>query len=362
MTPRERVNLAVRHQTPDRIPRDFAAEPVIWSKLMHRLNTNNREDVLHFFEIDCRVLSYDMAWFCKPPHLESQSGPQMWKRETDSNSYADIWGAKRSRIRNDWGEYEELCEYPLADAENCNDLKNHPWPIPEWWDFSDVSSIADTIGQNGHYHLRFRAGSIFETAWSLRGFERFLLDLAMKPEMAQYLMERILEIHLENLHRVMELAADKIDMVYTYDDLAHQKGLLLSPATWRKIIRPLQAKLFAKARQYGKPVMLHCCGAVKPLLPEWIDIGLDVINPVQPLAAGMDFTELKKEFGSRLTFHGGIDIQKLLPCGTPDVVTETARQTCRILGEHGGYIFSPAHHIQADTPVENIFAMYGGAS
>ena len=362
ITPRERVKLAIKHQVPDRIPRDFSAEPAIWSNLMRQLNTDSREDVLRFFEIDCRVLSYDTQWFCKPPHVESRSGPQMWKRETNSNSYVDVWGAKRSRVCNDWGEYEELCEYPLAAAENCNDLKNHPWPTPDWWDFTDIADVVDAIGQNGHYHLRFRVGSIFETAWSLRGFERFLMDLAMNPDIARYIMERILEIHLENLRRVMQRTADKIDMIYTYDDLGHQHGLLLSPAMWRKIIRPLQVKLFDKAKEYAKPVMLHSCGAIKPLLNELIDIGLDVIDPVQPLAAGMDISELKKEFGERLTFHGGIDIQKLLPCGMPTDVTETARQTCCILGKQGGYIFAPAHHIQADTPLENVFAMYEGAS
>ena len=365
MTPKERVNAAIRRQEPDRVPRDFAAEPAIWSQLLRKLQTNDREAVLRHFEIDCRVISYDSETFCRyrneeaPPMVSRTSS---WKRQVAPDTFVDIWGAKRRRVQNDWGEYEELCEYPLADAQTANDLKRYNWPSPEWWDFSELPQEASEIGNHGYYHLRYRVGAIFETAWSLRGFDRFLVDLVQNPEMAQYMMERILEVHLENLRQVMQLAGNTIDMIYTYDDVAHQNGLLISPALWRKTIRPFQMRLFEKAREYGKPIMLHCCGAVRPLLPEWIDMGLDVINPVQPLAAKMNLSELKAEFGDRLTFHGGIDIQELLPKGTPLEVSETVRTTCRVLGKQGGYILAPAHHIQADTPLENVFALYEGGA
>lgn len=364
MTPKERVNAAIRHREPDRVPRDFSAEPAIWSKLLQTLQTNDREAVLRRFEIDCRVMSYDAEIFCRHPNDENfgtHSDTKAWKREIAPDVFVDIWGAKRNRVKNDWGEYEELCEYPLANAQSPDDLQQFHWPSPDWWDFSEVARVADEIGHCGYYHLRYRVGSIFETAWSLRGFDRFLMDLVLNPEIAQYMMERILEVHLENLRQVMSLAGNAIDMVYTYDDVAHQNGLLISPALWRKTIRPFQLRLFEKAKEYGKSIMLHCCGAVRPLLPEWIDMGLDVINPVQPLAVNMNFSELKEEFGNRLSFHGGIDIQELLPKGTPQEVSETVGVTCQILGQQGGYILAPAHHIQADTPLENIFALYDGA-
>ena len=364
MTPKERVNAAIRHREPDRVPRDFSAEPAVWSRLLQKLQTDDREAILRHFDIDCRVISYDSGIFLHRRNDEASSpasDAKSWKREVAPGLFVDVWGAKRCRVKNDWGEYEELCEYPLANAQSVNDLEQFRWPVPDWWDFSEVPRVAEEIGHRGYYHLRYRVGSIFETAWSLRGFDRFLMDLVLNPGMTQYIMERILEVHLENLRQVMSFAGNAIDMIYTYDDVAHQNGLLISPALWRKTIRPFQRRLFEKAKEYGKPIMLHCCGAVRPLLPEWIDMGLDVINPIQPLAANMNFSELKEEFGNRLAFHGGIDIQELLPRGTPQEVSETIRKTCQILGKQGGYILAPAHHIQADTPLENVFALYDGA-
>ena len=358
MTPRERVNAAIRHEMPDRTPRDFAAEPAIWSKLLEKFHTDNREDVLRFLEIDCRVLSYDDVQFVRHPNRDAQGRSGMWKHEIAPDLFVDIWGAHRRTVRNEWSSYEDLCDYPLAEVQSREDLKKYDWPQPDWWDFTTAAEVADSLGKQGHYHLRYRVGAIFETAWSLRGFDRFLLDLMENPELAHDLLERILEIHLENLRQVMQIAGDRIDMVYTYDDLAHQQGLLISPATWRRMIRPYQARLFGKAKEYGKTTMYHCCGAVRPLLSDMIDIGVDVINPVQPLAKGMNLAELKAEFGTRLTFHGGIDIQKLLPQGTPEEVRDATQKTCQLLGEQGGYILSPAHHVQADTPLENIFAMF----
>ena len=169
----------------------------------------------------------------------------------------DLWGARRQIITNQFGSYEELCDYPLAGAESLDDINRHPWPQSDWWDFSRMPAVIDQINPNHEYHLRYRVGSIFETAWSLRGFEQFLADLILQPEVAHAILGRITEIHLENLRRAMALAAGKIDMIYTFDDMAHQQAPLFSPDLWKDTLGIYQKKLFEQAKAYCKPLILH---------------------------------------------------------------------------------------------------------
>lgn len=362
VTHRERVNIALSHNSPDRVPIDFAAEPEIWQRLQKRVGLNSCEDVLRYLDVDCRVVSYDYEAFCHPPDSSTaseKSAYTAWHREMPDGSIADVWGARRKVVPNEFGSYRELCSYPLADAHTVEDLRAYNWPTPDWWDFSLLCDVIEQIDKNSEYHLRYRIGSIFETAWSVRGFSQFLTDLAIQPELPCYIMDRILDVHIENLKRVMEIAGDKIDMIYTYDDVAHQSSLIMSKDMWRKTLGKRQRILFDMAKSYGKPLMYHSCGAIRPLIDELIDMGMDILSPVQPKAAGMDFEELERIFGARISFYGGIDIQQILPKGTPEEVMQEALNAKNILGEEGGYILAPAHHIQADTPLENILALYG---
>lgn len=361
LTHRERVNIALSHNSSDQIPVDFAAEPEIWQRLQRRLRLNSREDILRYLDVDCRVVSYDYEAFCHPPdncRASGKSAYTTWMRKLSDGTMVDVWGARRKIVHNKFGSYKELCNYPLADAQKIGDLREYKWPTPDWWDFSQLSTAIEEINENGEYHLRYRIGSIWETAWTLRGFEQFLMDIAIQPELPCYIMDRILEIHIENLRRVMKIATDKIDMIYTYDDVAHQSGLMMSKEMWEKTLAKRQRVLFDKAKSYGKPLMYHSCGSIRPLISELIDMGMDVLNPVQPKAADMNFEELKQNFGSRISFHGGIDIQEILPKATPQEVVREALNAKNILGQEGGYILAPAHHIQADTPLENIFTLY----
>jgi uroporphyrinogen decarboxylase len=208
------------------------------------------------------------------------------------------------------------------------------------------------------FNVRYRVGSVFETAWSLYGFERFLLDLAANRALPVYIMERIAEVHVENLRRVLEIASDVIDIVYFYDDVSSQEGLLISPGIYRREIQPFHERLIELAKRYGKPVMLHCCGSVYPLIEVLITMGVDVLNPIQPSARDMQPAKLAQEFGGRIAFHGGIDVQHFLPHATPREVQDKVGYMRELLGRNGGYILSGSHHIPADVPLENILAMY----
>jgi len=185
-----------------------------------------------------------------------------------------------------------------------------------------------------------------------------LIDLLRNPQFTHRLYEKITEFYLEFNRRCFEEAGDLIDIFMMGEDLGTQEGLLVSPRVFRQFIKPYLARHVRLAKRYGIRVMLHSCGAIRALIPELVEIGIDILNPIQVRAKGMKPEELKREFGDRLSFHGGIDIQKTLPLGTPEDVRAEVRNRVQTLGKGGGYILCSTHNIQADTPIENILAMY----
>lgn len=368
LSSKDRVNQSIRFVRPDRIPRDFAAVPEIWNRLHTYFGVTDRGAVLRRLGIDCRVVSYDA--FCRHPDidpvhvdltasLERSSLGGMWRCWEPDGTNRDIWGAHRKRTADAFGQHEHFASYPLAAARSVEDLKRYRWPEPSWWDFHPLRDSIAALHDDTLYNVRYRVGSVFETAWSLVGFEQFQIDLASEPRLAGYVLERITEVHWENLRRVLESAGDVIDIVYFYDDLATGIGLLMSPVMYAQHIQPHHQRLIDLAARFDKPVMMHCCGSVYPLIGRLIDMGIAILNPIQPLARQMEPERLMAEFGGRIAFHGGIDIQQLLPRASVEEVCQRVAHVCDVLGRDGGYILSGSHHLQADTPLENILAMYG---
>jgi uroporphyrinogen decarboxylase len=379
---RERVYTALNHQQPDRTPVDFLATPEIWQGLIEKIEPDASavgpseyfdpawEALLRHFEVDCRVLSYDQ--FYNPPDsvlhpgakvewwdaLSRSTPNRMWRQVTPDGDFYDLWGHHIHIVEHHKGAYEEFASWPLSTAETVEELKQHPWPEPDWWDFSPLPEVIEQLNRSKKHHIRFRIGSVFEIAWQLRGMEEFLIDFATNIDIPVYIMERLTEIYVENTRRVLDLAGDQLDMVYFYDDVATQNSLMISPKAWREHVRPLHARLIEVARDYNKPVMYHCDGAIYPLIPELIELGIDLLNPVQADAKDMDPARLKEEFGDRLSFHGGIDIIKTLPRGTEEEVRTEVKERIEVLGANGGYILASSHHIQPDTPLKNVVAMY----
>jgi len=365
---KNRVNQAINFQKPDRTPKDFLAVPQVWEKLGDYFNTRDCKVILRKLGVDCRIVYYDN--FCQHPNIENStvdfeasmersSLSGMWRKIEPDGSNNDIWGAHRKKVKTPFGEVDEFMSYPLKSAQSIDDLKNYQWPQPDWWDFSNLNSHIDDLNDIEEYNIRYRLGSFFETAWSLYGFDKFLLDLMMNPGMCRYVMDRIAEVHFENLRKVLDRAGDKIDIVYFYDDVASQQNLLISPQMYKNFIQPYHQKVIDIASKYNKPTMMHCCGAVFPLIDRFIDMGIKILNPIQPTAKDMGPEKLSEKYGGRIWFHGGIDIQHFLPKAIPEQVKEKVDYTSKILGAKGGYIMAGSHHIQADIPVNNILAMYG---
>ncbi len=364
---KDRVDQAIHFQKPDRTPRDFAAVPEVWNMLQRHFGVSSRIEVLERLGVDCRIVSYDS--FCHDPAVppqrvdmnasqERSSSAGMWRAVEPDGSNRDIWGAHRRKVANAFGSLDQFASFPLASAATLAALRGYRWPEPAWWNFQDLRAAIAALNRSAVYHIRYRVGSVFETAWSLYGLERFLVELATEPRMPVYILERIAAIHEENLRRVLAIAGDLIDMVYFYDDVASQGGLLMGATLYDRHIQPFHQRIIDAARACGKPVMMHCCGAIYPLIPRLIDMGLTALNPVQPSARGMQPERLAAEFAGRIAFHGGIDVQRFLPTASRGEVRRVVESTARVLGRRGGYICAGSHHIQADTPLENILEMY----
>jgi uroporphyrinogen decarboxylase len=367
MTPRVRVRRALNHQEPDRVPIDLGATSVTgltmqaYHNLRKSLNINGSKPVLlskgfQLAEIDEPLLRLFEVDF-RPVFYQSHKAPA--NSGQDSDVFVDEWGIKRYCPAG--GFYYDIVEYPLAEAE-IEDLETYPWPDPlAPFRFTGVQERAKDLYEHTDYALVGPGydGGFFEDAWMMRGFERFLMDLLVDQEFAYALMRKILDLRKRQTGRYLELVGEYLDVVYVADDLAIQTGSLISIETYRSLVKPLQKEYysFIKERTEAK-LFYHCCGNVEPLLEDFIEIGVDIINPVQVSIEGMDTRRLKETYGDRISFWGGIDTQHVLPHGSVEDVKLEVRQRVRELAPGGGFVLAPVHNIQPDVPTKNIQVMY----
>jgi uroporphyrinogen decarboxylase len=267
-------------------------------------------------------------------------------------------------FRNEWGMvlkkfglYNEFYGFPLAHAETKDHIDSYDFPDPLGsgrYDIAkhNIEKYASDYGLIGNLECAF-----FETAWYLTGMEKLLTDLLVEPEYLHPLLDRILQINTEVGRQLIKLG---IDMIWCGDDFGSQRGMIMDPDLWRRIIKPKIKWMFEEFRAVNPEIKIawHSCGSIIPIIPDFIEIGLDVLNPIQPMAKGMDPHFLKSEYGNDLVFFGGICEQDLLPNGNPQQIKDEIKRRVSILGNGGGYIVAPAHHIQDDTPVENTMAIF----
>ena len=347
MDSRERTFLALDHQAGDRIPIDFWASRSMIAKIERDLGLGY-EAFLDRYDVDLRYIP-------GPAYI----GPPL-------EDGRDIWGVRRARIEVEvpggTESYSEVAESPLAAMESIEQIEAYAgWPSPDDFDYSLVEAQCDAIRAERRVVVfmgdRLNRVAQLKPAMYLRGLEQAFTDLALHPEMAQATLTKIRAFYLAYLERILDAAQGKIDIVLTGDDFGSQKGLLISPDAWRVYIRPGFAAYVDLIQSYDAIAMHHTCGSVVDLIPDLIDCGLDVLQSIQPEAAGMSPADLKARYGRALCFHSGISIQRTMPFGTPDEVCQAVREIAEVFGSDGGYIFGTAHNIQADTPVENVLAL-----
>jgi len=347
MTSRQRVRCALSRKGPDRIPYDLWSTPEMMQKLRAHFDAADDEGVLSALGVDLRQLLVD---YIGPQNTQNPDGTRttMWGGTYRSVSYGD--GA---------GTYDEAVKYPLADVDSVEGVYAHKWPDPEWWDYASVKREIEKADAVDERWLGVGYSSTFEHAWGTMGLERFLCELSLRPEIACAVMDVITDFWIEMTLRILDAAGGRIDMVYTYDDLGTQNGPLISPDMYRRYVKPREARFIRAIRaRHNVVIFQHSCGSIVPVIDDLIEIGIDVLNPIQPKARGMDADSLGRRFGARIAFHGGVDIQELLPYGTADEVRAEVRRLINTLGRSGGYILAPAHAIQPDTPLENVLAIY----
>lgn len=343
MTSKERVQMALSHQKPDRLPVYADFVPGIHQKLADALHIQT-EPALSI------ALGNDM--------ILTGHGISTSYYAFNDDEYTCEWGCKWKYFSNSTGRHPEIVFHPLEIDESGTLLEQYhiPDPYPEAR-YEESKALIGTYGKD-YWMVGSIPCSIFEAAWYLRGLETFMVDLYDNEEYAVKLLDKVSEFPLVAGLKLIDLG---VDMLWLGDDVGMQHGMMLSPALWRKHLKPRMAKLIAafKARNPLIKIAYHSCGDIAKIIPELIEIGLDVLNPVQPLA--MDPQELKKLYGDRLCFWGSIDVQGTLPNGTVEDIRNEVALRMETIGQGGGLILSPAHTVQCDTSVENVLAFYAAA-
>ena len=301
------------------------------------------EELQRMLHCDVRVIPYR-------PSIRDRA------RSTTGATYTDEWGLN---YQSD-GLYFNIINSPLKDA-TIGDLEKYDWPDPS--DTERVKGVAEEA-RYWHDHSTYAllgpgiACSLFEQCWYLRGFEQFFLDLVVDKAFAHALLRKVLDIREVMYGRFLEEAGKYLDVIYVADDIAMQSGPMMSLEMFREMIKPYYKEYFTFLKEKTEAKLLyHCCGGVEAFLEDLIEAGIDIINPVQTTAAGMDPANLKEKYGDRIVFWGGIDTQRILPKGTPGEVQEETLKMLRIMGSGGGYVLAAVHNVQPDTPFENILAM-----
>lgn len=371
MTGRERVLKAISHSEPDRVPIDLGSTIAssinirAYVALLKLLGYKNERiefsNILsQLAKVDKRIIKrFSIDTFGIFPKLVFGSD---FEEHTNGSSIVDEWGIKWF-MPKDHGHYYDMVYHPL---ENCSidDLVKYKWvdganPVR----FTNMEAqLREGLEEQNALVLGATVGNgIFQTGNWLEGYYDFLCDVALGSSKAEMIMERVLEIKIAYWEVVLERWGSKIDIVFELDDLGTQSSLIISPETYKKMVKPRQKLLFEfiKKKSPHVKIMFHSDGSIKQLIPDLIEVGIDILNPVQISASGMNPTDLKKEFGNDITFWGGgVDTQYTLPKGTPGEVEYEVRKNLEILAPGGGFIFAPVHNIQEEVPPENIIKMF----
>jgi len=337
MTSRERVLTTFGHEVPDRVPAWCGASEEFWAKAKRELELDDEGLLIRFGDDFRRV----KAGFTGP-NPELSTGATM----------RTVFGIEREGLG-----YGQPMSHPLSGA-TLEQVHEYPWPDPEWIDASSIR--AEALKHGGEYAILGGDWSPFwHDAIDLVDMETLYLDMLERPDVVDALLGHMVDFYFASNVRILEEAADVIDIMFIGNDFGGQTGPLLSPAMFQRYMVPHLRRLAGLGHDYGLKVMLHCCGGVAELIPDLIACGIDALHTVQTTCRGMDLPWLKSEFGDRLVFNGAIDSHHILIEGDPAAVRAGTKQVLDIMMPNGGYIAGASHDtILEETPVENVLAMF----
>ncbi|MBI3851361.1 MAG: hypothetical protein HY298_13955 [Verrucomicrobia bacterium] len=339
MTSRERVLTALAHQQPDRTPRDFWAEPPALNRLFQHLGHSDSDRLME-------DLGVDIA------HLDAPPTPE---RPIGGGIYQNFWGERFVYKDTPWGPMREDAPGALADASSFAKLEALDWPTP---DCIDRSLLREQCRHHQQRALLYGFADVWQRPALVRGWEGMFVDMAERPDWVHFLCRKFTDFYVEDYTRAAEITDGRIDLYLLISDLGSQRGPLISRPMFERFVAPYLKEMIDRIHALRGRVLFHSCGAINAFIPRLIELGVDVLDPIQPVGQDMQPGTLKAAYGRQLSFHGGIDMQHLLPHGAPNQVTAEARRYCELLGAGGGYILGPAHFFQPDVSPENIIAMY----
>jgi uroporphyrinogen decarboxylase len=346
--------MALNHETPDRCPMQVSFTPEFADRLREDLKIRgskvhnphgggNTYELERAIDEDCILTSVGWA---NSYYQEGERYTDEWGITWRSQPYSTPFGT---------GHYTEMVTHPLADDQAITSYRCPDPHRPELY-IDAAQTLANF--KDEYWIVGVTVTTIFETAWALRGYEQMLVDFVADPDLANAILDIPYKYHLTAARKLVEMG---VDMIWTGDDVGMQTGMLISPRIWRKYLKPRMANFIAELKGINPRVKVayHTDGNVLPIIPDLIEIGLDVLNPVQP--ACMDPAKLKEAFGDRLCFWGSMDEQHTLPFGSPADVKNEVLTRLKTIGKNGGLILGPTHHVQLDTPLENFWAMVNTA-
>jgi uroporphyrinogen decarboxylase len=350
---RQRFEAACSHITPDRPPVDYLAGRAIDERLRRHLGVSGERELLD-------ALGADLYYLSVRDISQNESSRGIYRGPAlpcDERERVCPFGIRYLRGQYDWKfGADEAVAGALEGAETPKDVLAHAWPKPEWFDVAalgeECEANRDRVIVSGFWT------AIFGNAYRLHGFERFLVNMALKPELTRTIVRCLADFYLELNERLFSALAGRIDLFFFGNDFGTQNGLLISESMWVEYFEEEYRKIVDLAHAHNLKVMVHSCGSILELIPHLIDVGVDVLDPVQTTAAGMEAERLKRAYGERMVFHGAVDTQGVLPRGTQEEVGAHVTELAATLGAGGGWIMAPCNNIQADTPVENVAAMY----
>jgi len=344
MRARERVRTALAHEQPDSAPCDYFATPEIQQALFAHFKLSEEDDLRDRLGSDIRYLN--------PPY----GGPAL--PAFADGSKMDIWGIRKRPMPNQYGDYAEPVGFPYAAWETVEQAEEFPWPDPDWFDYGAVPAMCRKYSEPAIATGAFSVQDFINGVAFGRGVEQTLLDIAVEDPVFLFIVEKRQRFYLEVIARTLEAAKGRIDLVLCGDDFGTQRGLMISPQCFDRLFSAKKKEFFDMVHSYGARVTHHCCGSSLELIPRFIACGMDALQTIQPKAEGMSPYALKARFGSRLTLHGAVDAQGWLQSAAAPEIREEVFRLMDEVGRGGGYILSPSHNIQPDTPLENVLALY----
>lgn len=344
MTSRERVKCAFAQVEPDFPPCDYFATPEIHQALLGHFKIKNEAELRSILGVDIRYIN--------PPYI----GPPLAR--FDDGSEMNIFGIRKKPMANEYGDYAEAVNLPYADWQSVEEAEKFPWPDPDWFDYEAVPELC-----RGYPGLAIATGAfavqdfINNVAYG-RGVEQVFIDIAMENPVYLYLVEKRHRFYLEVIERTLKEAEGMIDFVLCGDDFGSQRGLLISPKSFDCLFADKKKEFFDMVHSHNATVSHHCCGSSVELIPRFIEIGMDALQTIQPQAAGMNPYKLKSEFRGKITLHGAVDVQGWLQKADCLEIEKEVFHLLEEVGAGGGFIISPSHNIQPDTPLEKALAIY----